>query len=313
MANINLYDMYKRKLRKYGLNDSTRFRDAFVDAVNYSYNELNSQVFESVLVSPIGTFEEVIDTRLTSFTSITLTTDADLLTAIGSRETWALEYEFEITNSTNTFKDNIVISLGSVAVVVEITDNVLSLSVDNDTTVAATYTLATTTPKIKFSFDEDGNSLLIDGSAVTMTYTTGTSATPVPLGVINTWVISDTTGMIFKRYAGYSEETKIFEFPLDDDGATVYDLVQGVATRADGYTGDVVAGVWDNYYIESSSTLAEKYSTVLNAGLDFHLQDGGEWGLEPDVERERKWYGRGIKDGRAIYKQDVTYVNPLGI
>jgi hypothetical protein len=48
-------------------------------------------------------------------------------------------------------------------------------------------------------------------------------------------------------------------------------------------------------------------------GLDYHLQDGGEWALEPEPERERKWYGRGIKDARNIFQQTTTYTSPLGV
>jgi hypothetical protein len=47
--------------------------------------------------------------------------------------------------------------------------------------------------------------------------------------------------------------------------------------------------------------------------LDYHIQDGGEWSIEPDVDLERKWYGRGIKQARNIYQSIATYVNPLGL
>jgi len=306
MANINLYDMYKRKLRKYGLNDSPRFQDAFVDAVNYSYNELNSQVFESVLVSPIGTFEEVIDTRLTSFSTIEMANGSDTSDeALSNRGLFTLEYDLELLDETHSFIDTITYDTNKEFGVsiddfnIDISDSVSGLSMN--------YDFTDTSVKFKVVFDEDGNTLYVNGTAVTPTYAlVSTSATTVLIEAIDSHIMSTQTAAILKRHRALSPETVIYDFLLDDDSATVTDSVGS-------YEGTVADGVWNTYYIKPSSSLDEKYSTVLNAGLDFHLQDGGEWGLEPDVERERKWYGRGIKDGRTIYRQDVTYVNPLGL
>ena len=306
MADINLYNMYNRKLRKYGLNDSTRFQDAFVDAVNYSYNELNSQVFESVLVSPIGTFEEVIDTRLTSFTTIEMANGSDTSDeALSNRGLFTLEYDLELLDETHSFIDTITYDTNKEFGVsiddfnIDISDSVSGLSMN--------YDFTDTSVKFKVVFDEDGNTLYVNGTAVTPTYAlVSTSATTVLIEAIDSHIMSTQTAAILKRHRALSPETVIYDFLLDDDSATVTDSVGS-------YEGTVADGVWNTYYIKPSSSLDEKYSTVLNAGLDFHLQDGGEWGLEPDVERERKWYGRGIKDGRTIYRQDVTYVNPLGL
>ena len=46
-------------------------------------------------------------------------------------------------------------------------------------------------------------------------------------------------------------------------------------------------------------------------GLDWHLQDGGVWGLEDDGDREKKWYGRGIRSARNTNQQLTTYISPL--
>jgi hypothetical protein len=59
--NINLYDAYNQKRRKFGLNDSARFRSSFVDAVNFSFSELNNLVFQAETLGSIGSFDDVID------------------------------------------------------------------------------------------------------------------------------------------------------------------------------------------------------------------------------------------------------------
>jgi len=105
MANINLYDAYNQKRRKFGVNDTPRFRDSFVDAVNLTYAEMNDMVFQSEVLSSIGSFDDVIDDRLAAFT--TLTFDAGSNTAIGNREFWSAEYNFERLSDTNSFTDTI--------------------------------------------------------------------------------------------------------------------------------------------------------------------------------------------------------------
>lgn len=305
MPDINLYDLYSRKLRKFGLNNSIRFQNAFVDAVNATYSEFNSKVFLGDTLAHIGSFDDVIDSRLKSFVDITFDASTTMLAAMGGREIWAIEYDFEIFNSTNTFTDTITTDVGT-AVVISITNSVISIDYGGGATLAATYAFATNLPTIKFVFDEDGNSLYIDGSAVSMTYTVGTSSTSVALGTITPWVIDSAAGMILKRYRALSTETGIFDFPINDDTTTITDMIGG-------YVGAVNTGVWDTYYIEPSSGLDERYLADFNMGLDFHLQDGGEFAIEPEEERERKWYGRGIRDARDLYQQNTAYVNPLGL
>jgi len=63
MANINLYDTYNKKRRKFGVNDSTRFQESFVEAVNLTYGEMNNLVFQANTLAPINSFDDVIDKR----------------------------------------------------------------------------------------------------------------------------------------------------------------------------------------------------------------------------------------------------------
>jgi len=65
--------------------------------------------------------------------------------------------------------------------------------------------------------------------------------------------------------------------------------------------------------ISNDSGLSDRYASAFNYGIDYHLQESGEYAVEEQVERERKWYIRGIKQARTIYQQETTYVNPLGI
>ena len=78
MGNINLYEVYKSKLRKFGtLNDSDTWRNTFIDALNLVYAEYNEKVFESDTLEPLGSFDEIIDNRLSYFNTITFS-DSDV-------------------------------------------------------------------------------------------------------------------------------------------------------------------------------------------------------------------------------------------
>ena len=106
--NINLYDIYNRKRNKFGILDSTNFQDYFVDSVNLVYSEYNEKVFEASTLEPIGSFDDIIDTRLVKFTDITFDATADGPNdAIQDREFWSIEWELECTSATNAFQDNI--------------------------------------------------------------------------------------------------------------------------------------------------------------------------------------------------------------
>ena len=59
MANIDLTKIYTAKLRKFGMNDGTRFQDAFVSAVNNTFGELNSEVFEAQTLTYLTDYSEV--------------------------------------------------------------------------------------------------------------------------------------------------------------------------------------------------------------------------------------------------------------
>jgi hypothetical protein len=122
------------------------------------------------------------------------------------------------------------------------------------------------------------------------------------------------TGYVLNQTRFLSSATAIYDFFMNFDSlktATTDTLVDAIGSY------DLVGLpdplVWETVYIEPSSGLSTRYKAVLDMGLDYHLQDGGEWALEPEPERERKWYGRGIKDARNIFQQTTTYTSPLGI
>jgi hypothetical protein len=310
--NINLYDAYNQKRRKFGLNDSARFRSSFVDAVNFSFSELNNLVFQAETLGSIGSFDDVIDERLASFTSLTF--DAGANTAIESREFWAMEWDFERLSNTNGFIDTITMHDAS-EVVLSISSGVFSVA---GAAVAATATIPDLdTFTLRFESTSEGTALLVNGDTVALTYTVGDGDTTQAIGAIETngsHIISDMSGYNLLRTRFLSAATAIYDFNLNLDSLktattdTLVDLINNLELV--GLPGTLL---WKTVYIEPSSGLSTRYKAVLDMGLDYHLQDGGEWALEIEPERERKWYGRGIKDARNIFQQTTTYTSPLGI
>ncbi len=299
--NINLYDLYKRKARKYGVNDSQEtFKETFVDAVNLTYSEMNEKVFQANTLEMIGSFDDVIDDRLASFTTITHD-DSDV--AVGGREYWAAEYEFERTSGTNTFTDTFAVTGNNV--VLSITNGVFAVT--NTGVVVGTADISTHDVfKLRYESTSEGNALLIDGDEVGLTYTTGDASTPVVLGTITSHEVSATTGLELTRMRFLSLGTVVYDF-LVREGAVANEITDMVA----GYTASLVGQVWEERYVEPSTGLDERYRASLEYGLDWHLQDGGVWGLEDDGDRERKWYRRGIQAARNATQQLTTYVSPL--
>jgi hypothetical protein len=300
-SNINLYDAYNQKRRKFGLNDSARFRSSFVDAVNFSFSELNNLVFQAETLGSIGSFDDVIDERLASFTSLTF--DAPSNTAIESREFWSAEWDFERLSDTNGFIDTIADD--SSDVVLSISNGIFSIV---GAAVSATGTIPDLdTFTMRFESTSEGTALLVDGDTVGLTYTFGDSDTPQAIGAITSHVISAVSGYTLNRTRFLSSATVLYDFLINEGtGATLTDLV-------DAYEITIIGAGWNTVYIEPSSGLSTRYKAILDMGLDYHLQDGGEWALEPEPERERKWYGRGIKDARNIFQQTTTYTSPLGV
>jgi hypothetical protein len=310
MANINLYDAYNQKRRKFGLNDSARFRSSFVDAVNFSFAEFNNLVFGAETLGQIGSFDDVIDERLSSF--LTLTFDAsptsEVNDAISNREFWAAEWDFERLSDTNGFTDTITDGSG---VVLSIADGVSSVVGGS---VSATVALPSAdTFTLRFESTEDGNALLVNGVEVSMTYTDGDEDTTQSIVDVTEHVIDGVSGYTLNRTRFLTSATAIYDFLINEGtGVTITDVITAANTTP--YTAELDAtAVWKTVYIEPSSGLSTRYSACLDMGLDYHLQDGGEWALEPEPERERKWYGRGIKDARNLFQQIAPYGNPLGI
>ena len=305
MSYINLYEDYNNKLRKFGVNTSARFKNSYVEAVNLAYAELNDLVFQNQTLEYIDSFDDIIDKRLSSFnTIIPDNTTVDAKTSGFGH--WASEYEFERKSDTNGFTDTFAITAGDI--VLDITNGVFGVTVAAPVAVTATYTLPDQdSVKIKFEVNGDGNTLYIDDAEMDMTYSAGTALLQPPMGTINTHTISGTTGYILKRFAFYSPTAILYDFLLDEGGVETSCVDQVAA-----YVAVVDTPVWQTVYIEPSSGLDSQYRSPFNMAIDYHLQDGGEWAIEPEAERERKWYQRGIKQARNIYQQNSTYTPPLG-
>ncbi len=309
MPNINLYDIYNRKRSKFGINDSTNFREYFVDALNITFSELNEKVFEAATLEPIGSFDDIIDERLASFTSLTFDPTADGADdAIESREFWSVEYDFERTSDTNGFTDTIDDDASNV--VLSIANGVFSVVGDS---VSATASLPSAdTFTLRFESTMDGTALLIDGDAVGLTYTLGDAETSQGIGVIASHIISGVSGYELLKTRFLTVGSLVYEFDLNFDSlktATTDTLVDLIGSYE--LVGLPDPLVWYTRYIEPSTGLDFRYRSALEMGLDYHLQDGGQFGLEPEPERERKWYGRGIRSAREALSQQSTYTSPL--
>ena len=301
MSNINLYEVYERKRRKYGVTDLQDYRDTFVDAVNLTYSELNEKVFEANTLEPISSFDDIIDTRLASFGTITFD-DPEPNDAISDREFWSVEWDFERTSATNGFTDTITDDASGV--VLSIANNVFSINGD---AVAGSASLPESDVfTLRFESDKDGNRVLLNGDIVEMLYTTGDGETAQNIGEVSAHVISGVSGYELTKTRFLTAGTLVYSFDIDDGSTALTDNVSA-------FTASVGAGEWDTRYIEPSTSLDFRYRSALEFGTDFHLQDGGQWGLEPDAELERKWYGRGISSAREVYSQLTPYKSPLNI
>ena len=306
MATINLYESYKNKLRKFGVNDSATFQQSFVEAVNLVYAELNDQVFRAETLDYIGSFDDVIDNRLFDFTTITFDVTAKGSNdAMSNRDFWTVEYDLERTLDTNTFIDTITYNT-TATVIIDITNSVFSVT---GAAVAGSATLpAGTSYNLKFAVTEAGNALYIDDVQVDLTYTLGDEDTTQTIGAIDSRIISSVAGFMIKRTRYLADDYVILDFLLNE-GGVVTALVDEIAS----FKAAAVAPVWKVVWIEPSSGLSSRYRSVLDMGLDYHLQDGGQWAIEPEAERERKWYSRGLSFARNIFQQGSTYTGPLGV
>jgi hypothetical protein len=310
MSTINLYEAYQQKTRKFGVTSTaTRFRDSFVEAVNQVYAEINSEVFQNQTIEYINSFNDIIDTRLVSFTNMTFDVGADA--AIDNREFWGIEYDLERTSSTNGLTDTIDDSNSNV--VISIVNGVLSVT---GNTVTGTLTLPTLdTYRIRFESNKDGNRVLVNGDEYSLEYTVGDSETSQAIGTVNSHVISGVSGWEFKRTRFLTAGTLVYEFNMDEEttNTNVTDIVAG-------YEATLTGVQWDERWVEPSSGLDSQYRSVFDIGLDYHLQDGGEWAIESEASRYQKWYGDpstkqkgGIQMARNIYQINTTYTSPLGI
>lgn len=324
MAYINLYDIYGQKRRKFGVNDSSTFQESFVDAVNLAFSEFNAEVFQASTLDPLGSFKDVIDQRLDLFTTITF--DSDCESVMSNREYWAVEYAFERKSATNTFTDTI--TDGASNVVVTISNGLLTIAGD---TLAYSVDLPDVDNyRILISSNKSGNRILINDEEMSEstniislddipdldwipdlelipTHTLGDSTTTQKIGTVTARVISGITGLSLRSTAFYSSKTKLLNFDIDEGTGTA------LTDSINSYTATVVGEAWRVAYIEDSCVLDKKYSPPFSMAVEYHLQDGGQWAIEPDGDRERKWYGRGVPMAREIYRQNTTYQNPLGI
>jgi hypothetical protein len=193
----------------------------------------------------------------------------------------------------------------------QILNGVFSVVTDlADSAINATATLPVAdTYTIVLESTEDGNALTVNGDTVALTYTVGDADTTLAIGTIESRVISAVTGFTLNRTRFFSDASIILDFLINEGTSTA------LADEIGGY-GAVLSGtapVWATVYIEPSSSLDSQYRSPFNMAMDYHLQDGGEWAIEEESSRERKWYGRGIKMARNIYQNNSTYTPPLGV
>jgi hypothetical protein len=311
MPNINLYEVYKRKLNKYSIADLHDYRETFIDAVNLVYSELNEKVFEASVLEPIESFDAIIDKRLAALGSMTY--DAACNTAISGREYWAAEWELERTSNTNSMTDTITDDNSNV--VISITNGVVSVLGDS---VQASATLPDVSDIVlRFESTPDGNAFLVNGDVLSTVYTTGDEETSQSVGTTSAHVLGSVTGYELKRTRWFTEGTLVWDFLLNEGSGTsnvtvssrMVDPSSDIATL----TAELSVAAWEYRYIDPSTSLDFRYRSALEAGLDWHLQVGGRWAMSDDQDLERRWYGRGIQSARSVYQQLTPYSNPLGI
>ena len=303
MANINLYEAYLQKLRKFGVNDSSRFRASFADSVNMVYSEFNGRVFGEDILAWIDSIDDVIDNRLMSFDSVTF--GANALIAMGNREYWAAEWELEILSATNGMTDTIDTTTD---VVLSIANGVFTVTQTGVVVASATLPVFDT-GTVRFESTSAGNALTVDGSAVELTYTTGDAETSLPIVVVTSRVIDGFSGMTLNRNRFLSAASSVMDFPMNE--GTGLTLTDDIGSLTAAILPD--PAVWATIYIEPSSSLDKAYYMPFMLGLDYYIQLSGEWAIEDDKTIASRWYASGITAARNTFQQKSTYTNPLGI
>jgi hypothetical protein len=265
---------------------------------------MNNLVFQADTLAPINSFDDVIDNRLASFTTITLDASANI--AISDNEFWSAEYDFERLSDTNTFVDTID---DGADIILSITNGVFSI-VDGVALNATVELPDLNTFKLVFESNSDGNRLLVNDVEYGMTYTAGDAETTISIGTADPTtghIISATTGYTLNRMRFLSSATALYDFLINEGtGSTLTDEIAN-------YTALIDTPVWKTVYIEPSSGLNVRYVAPFNAAIDYHLQEGNEWALENEPDRERRWYKRGVQNARNTFQNTTTYSNPLGI
>lgn len=331
MANINLYELYNNKRRKYGVNDSSRYQGAFVEAVNHAFATFNSEVYQADTLCHINDFNDIISQRMVSFSTLTFDDGENLLAAMSGREYWAVEYHLERTNSTNGLTDTI--TDGASNVVITISNDSLNLVGDS---VSLDFSLPTDTDALRVLVSSSSSGIRVLVGSDDCSYTTdetislddvpdldwvpdvdvipalGSTDTPQAIGTVTARVINGVSGYELISTAFYSSKTKLFEFLLNEaTGTTVNSVEYMGATNAEGYSATVSGQTWITTYVEESCGLDQKYYPYFNSMVEYFLQEGGEWAIEPDLQLEAKME-RNIRKARNKYSTDTTYTGYLG-
>ena len=332
MANINLYELYNNKRRKFGVNDSSRYQGAFVEAVNHAFATFNSEIFQADTLEYIQDFNDIISQRLASFTQLAFDDGENMFAAMSGREYWAVEYHLERKNSTNTFTDTITDNASNV--VIAIADDELTITGDS---VVLTATLPDANSfRLLINSSASGIRILTDDTdlGVQITEDSGISLddvpdldwvpdlevipslgdtdTPQPIGTVSARVIDGVAGFELISTAFYSSKTKLFEFLLNEaTGTTVNSVEYMGATNSEGYSATLTAPKWITTYVEESCGLDRKYYPYFDSCIEYYLQQGGEWAIEPDVQAEGRMR-RNIRNARNKYNTDSTYTGIYG-
>ena len=301
---INLYELYKNKLRKFGVNDAERFRSSFVEALNLVYSELNAEVYRSSYLSPIDSFDDIIDSRLAAFTSIAM--DSDARTAISTRTFWTAEFSYEKKSDTNGLTWQFTDGANSPKIV--LLNNTITVRDDSGAVLVASGDIGDATiVDIVVELGESGLSVTANGGDIDLTYSVGSATTALAIGTVTADTISSVSGVELLKYRFLTTDSVVYSFIIDEETTNT-----NLTDQVNSFTATITSPAWSERYIEPSCVLSDQWRSVLDMGTDYHLQDGGEWAIEPEQERERKWYLRGLKMARGILQNESTYVGPLG-
>lgn len=307
MPNINLYDLYNNKLRKLGYSSSTTLQESFVEAVNNVYADLNSMVFQAQSLSYINDFDDVIENRLRSFAGIVTAGARSVSDVISDRKYWSLEVWVERTDDNISGTDTLI-EIGPYSI--RLSGTGLSVSTDGASLLPGYIKGTATLPSdnsfsLKLESHSGGNRILFNGEEVEIVYTGGDADTVLDTGASADFsILFD--GIVYRRIVFSSSMARLLDFPMNEgEGLVLTDSIAGATLGVnEPYS-------WELVYVNVAGGLDNSYLSVINSGIDYYLQEGGQWAMEDIGDRERKWFGRSIPQARMIHNATQSFYSPL--